>query len=136
MTNVEDTRTTIKQGNNIRMLTLITIAYLPLSYVTVRLYDLSHWHILTDTRPQSLFTVPADKWSFPDHDGIWRYFVLLFPLLFATFVVAFRLDYFFRKAKILGSATSKVQKKWSKGWKKIKQDFVLSLRGSVAQDPV
>ena len=35
VTNVEDTKTTIKQGNNIRMLTLITIAYLPLSYVTV-----------------------------------------------------------------------------------------------------
>ena len=34
VTNVDDSRTTIKQGNNIRVLTLITIAYLPLGFVT------------------------------------------------------------------------------------------------------
>jgi hypothetical protein len=35
VTNVIDSRTTIRQGRNIRVLTLITIAYLPLGYVTV-----------------------------------------------------------------------------------------------------
>ena len=34
-TALEDSKITIKQGNNIRVLTLITIAYLPLGYVTV-----------------------------------------------------------------------------------------------------
>ena len=35
MTNVEDSRTTIKQGKNIGALTYVTIAYLPFGYVTV-----------------------------------------------------------------------------------------------------
>jgi hypothetical protein len=34
-TALEDSKTTIKQGNNIRVLTLITIVYLPLGFVTV-----------------------------------------------------------------------------------------------------
>jgi len=41
VTNVEDNRTTIKQGNNIRILTYITIAYLPLGFVT-GLFSISH----------------------------------------------------------------------------------------------
>ena len=35
MTNVQDSRTTIRQGKNIGALTLLTIAYLPLTFITV-----------------------------------------------------------------------------------------------------
>jgi hypothetical protein len=35
-TALQDSKTTIKQGNNIRTLTYITIAYLPLGFITVR----------------------------------------------------------------------------------------------------
>jgi hypothetical protein len=35
VTNVQDSRTTIRQGNNIGALTLLTIAYLPLTFTTV-----------------------------------------------------------------------------------------------------
>jgi hypothetical protein len=41
VTNVEDNRTTIKQGNNIRILTYITIAYLPLGFVS-GLFSINH----------------------------------------------------------------------------------------------
>ncbi|RDW66529.1 hypothetical protein BP6252_10164 [Coleophoma cylindrospora] len=41
ITNVEDSKTTIKQGNNIRILTYITICYLPLGFVTA-LFSISH----------------------------------------------------------------------------------------------
>jgi hypothetical protein len=34
-TALRDSKTTIRQGNNIRILTYITIAYLPLGFVTV-----------------------------------------------------------------------------------------------------
>jgi hypothetical protein len=35
VTNVQDSRTTIRQGKNIGALTLLTIAYLPLTFITV-----------------------------------------------------------------------------------------------------
>ena len=35
-TALADNQTTIQQGNNIRTLTYITIAYLPLGFITVR----------------------------------------------------------------------------------------------------
>ncbi len=60
VTNVEDSRTalrdsriTIKQGNNISVLTLITIAYLPLGFVAA-LFSMSH-NILPESAGNSLF---------------------------------------------------------------------------------
>jgi CorA-like Mg2+ transporter protein len=47
VTNVDDSRTTIKQGNNIRVLTLITIAYLPLGFAT-SLFSANHDILPTD----------------------------------------------------------------------------------------
>jgi hypothetical protein len=47
VTNVDDSRTTIKQDNNIRVLTLITIANLPLGFVTA-LFSANHDILPTD----------------------------------------------------------------------------------------
>lgn len=55
MTNVEDNRTTIKQGNNIRILTYITIAYLPLGFVT-GLFSISHGSFM-DNATNALYAV-------------------------------------------------------------------------------
>jgi hypothetical protein len=55
VTNVDDSRTTIKQGNNIRVLTLITIAYLPLGFVTA-LFSASHG-IIPDNAGTTLYAI-------------------------------------------------------------------------------
>lgn len=55
VTNVEDNRTTIKQGNNIRILTWITIAYLPPGFVT-GLFSISHGSFM-DNATSALYAV-------------------------------------------------------------------------------
>jgi hypothetical protein len=52
---VEDNRTTIKQGNNIRILTYITIAYLPLGFVA-SLFSISHGSFM-DNATNALYAV-------------------------------------------------------------------------------
>ncbi|KAE9369730.1 hypothetical protein N431DRAFT_345331 [Stipitochalara longipes BDJ] len=55
VTNVLDNRTTIKQGNNIRILTYITIAYLPLGFVS-GLFSINHASFM-DNASNALYAV-------------------------------------------------------------------------------
>lgn len=72
VTNVDDTRTTIKQGSNIRALTLITIAYLPLGFVT------------------ALFTAGHD--ILPDEAGTTLYVILTVVFVITTYGLALSLE--------------------------------------------
>lgn len=81
------------------MLTLITIAYLPLSYVMVRLRNLMKTDLSESQRLillQSLFSV--SEWALPRHEGLSIYVKYLFIFLIMTFITAFSLDLVLRKA--------------------------------------
>ncbi|MCJ1399477.1 hypothetical protein MMC11_002679 [Xylographa trunciseda] len=76
VTNVQDSHITIKQGNNIRMLTYITIAYLPLGFITA-LFSMGHGIV-------------------PDNAGSILFVVLVVVFVIATYCLAFSLDSIFK----------------------------------------
>ncbi|MCJ1396587.1 hypothetical protein MMC18_009478 [Xylographa bjoerkii] len=76
VTNVQDSHIAIKQGNNIRMLTYITIAYLPLGFITA-LFSMGHEIV-------------------PDDAGSVLFVVLVVVFVFATYCLAFSLDRIFK----------------------------------------
>lgn len=100
MTNVEDSQTalrdsqtTIRQGNNIRILTYITIAYLPLGFVTVS----HHSRILssgenTNNNPQALFSVDSDYVSFMNNTTNVTFAVLVVLFVLGTYALALSLE--------------------------------------------
>ncbi|MCJ1386636.1 hypothetical protein MMC17_009762 [Xylographa soralifera] len=76
VTNVQDSHIAIKQGNNIRMLTYITIAYLPLGFITA-LFSMGHGIV-------------------PDDAGSVLFVVLVVVFVLATYCLAISLDSIFK----------------------------------------
>ncbi len=107
---LRDSQTTIKQGNNIRVLTLITIAYLPIGFVTVGtpspfLQDLED----ELTSYKGLFS--NNQNLLPEDAGATLYIVLNVALSIGTYIVALS----------LGTILSLVQPRWDR----LKEKFLL-----------
>lgn len=97
MTNVEDSQTalrdsqtTIRQGNNIRILTYITIAYLPLGFVTVSRGFKNQGGISTDIAGQALFSV--DYVTFMNGTTNATFAVLVVAFVLGTYALALSLE--------------------------------------------
>jgi hypothetical protein len=96
-TALEDSRTTIRQGNNIRVLTLVTISYLPLGFVTVSPLSIALHLLCPNCRcltpaKQALFSVSHP--ILPNDAGATLYAILIVIFMVATYVVAFSLGLF------------------------------------------
>ena len=87
--NITLSKTTIKQGNNIRVLTLLTIVYLPLGYVTVGLPS-NYVYCVRLTLLQGLFS--ENHGILPNSAGKDLYAGLVVLFTIVTYGLAWRLD--------------------------------------------
>lgn len=89
-TALDDSFTTIKQGNNIKVLTLITILFLPLSYITVS-FNPPTFHMNSLTPKQGLFS--ENHGVLPENAGRDLYAGLVVVLTLFTYGLAFFLQW-------------------------------------------
>ena len=102
VTNVQDSHTALKQNSNIRILTYITIAYLPLSFITVR--NLGTFFGILSPLGQGRMTLCSKYWPhlqalfsmshgiIPDSAGTTLFAVLISIFVVSTFMVALSLE--------------------------------------------
>jgi hypothetical protein len=90
-TALRDSKTTIRQGNNIRMLTYITIAYLPLGFITVSQPLCNQTYSFSRTNlSKGLFSIGHA--TFMDSAGNVTFGILVLVFVLGTYVLALSLE--------------------------------------------